>query len=242
MALSVKSGLFIALVAGAVAVAAPQTSALAKAEQNRDPGGSFDRVNLKGSMDVEVKVGEAISVRVVADEDRIDDIETFVENGTLVIRTKRGVRWSWGSSGRSVVYVTVPELSAAVLQGSGDMEVTGPEAGSFDLTLQGSGDLSVDAAKFGSVEVLVQGSGDIKLDGNCDALTATVQGSGDIEADDLRCKSAELTVQGSGDIDAFASERVQVDLRGSGDVTVSGSPAMVDRYVRGSGEVRMRGR
>lgn len=214
-------------------------TALAKdtSEENRDVG-SFDEVQLNGSMDVEIRVGSAHSVRVVADSDIIDHIETEVRGDTLRVGLDRG--HNHRNIKKMIVYVTVPALKGAALHGSGDMLVEKPEADSFEVDLHGSGDMILEDVKFGRVEIELQGSGDIEIDGTCETVDVELQGSGDIEADDMECKSASVSLHGSGDVSVHASEDADVSVHGSGDVVISGSPDKLRSKVRGSGDIELR--
>ncbi|WP_020400522.1 head GIN domain-containing protein [Kordiimonas gwangyangensis] len=205
-------------------------------EEMRDVD-AFKSIKLMGSMDVEVTVGERQSVKVIADSDIIDHLETSVSGDTLRVKLENG---HYGHIKVMRVIVTMPEMTGASIQGSGDMIVTGAAADDFELELQGSGDATFKKAKFGKIDIELQGSGDIELDGSCDDIKIELQGSGDVDAGDLKCKTADVDLRGSGDIEFFASESAGVGVHGSGDVVVKGSPDKINSRVRGSGDIIMR--
>lgn len=205
-------------------------------EEMRDVG-TFKEIKLMGSMDVEVTVGEKQSVKVIADSDIIEHLETNVSGDTMHVRLERG---HYGNIKVMRVIVTMPEMTGASIQGSGDMIVTGADAADFELELQGSGDATFRKSKFGKIDIELQGSGDIELDGTCDVIDIELQGSGDIDAGDLKCMSGEVDLRGSGDIEFYASESANVGVHGSGDVVVRGSPDKINSRVRGSGDIIMR--
>ncbi len=161
--------------------------------------GEFDEIELEGSIDVEVVVGEDISLQVVAVPKLLDDVTTKIKEGTLHIDLEGGGHIS--TSG-VLVKVTVPSLVGVELTGSGDVKVEGLTEGDFEAT--------------------IAGSGDIELAGTAESLTASINGSGDIDARGLKVQTADLTIAGSGDITATASESVMGDIAGSGDITVRG--------------------
>ena len=185
-------------------------------EEMRDVG-AFKEIKLMGSMDVEVTVGGEQSVKVIADSDIIEHVETTVSGDTLRVKLENG---RYGNIKVMRVVVTMPEMTGASIQGSGDMVVTGADAADFELELQGSGD--------------------IELDGTCDDIKIDLQGSGDVDAGDLKCKVGEIDLRGSGDIEFYASDSANVGVHGSGDVVVLGSPDKVNSRVRGSGDIIMR--
>lgn len=223
-----------AVAALAVGTLAAQADDIAK--ETRDVG-AFDEVYLKGSMDVEIKVGGEQSVRVEADANIIDHIETIVKGDELHIQLERG---NYRSIKRMKIYITVPSLDAAGVHGSGDMLVEGAEAEDFDLQVHGSGDAIVKNGKFGDLDMSLHGSGDIKISGTCSEVEADLHGSGDIDADGMICQSAEVTVQGSGDVSVHANEAADITIQGSGDVVVYGKPDKLRTSVHGSGDVEMR--
>jgi len=82
--------------------------------------GSFDAISVGGSFDVEVKMGDAMSVVVEADDNIMKYIETKVSGNTLKISTEGLHSFS---DVHMKVYVTVPVLTA--VSASASAEVVG---------------------------------------------------------------------------------------------------------------------
>jgi hypothetical protein len=194
---------------------------------------AFTGIDLQGSLDVKLTMGAVQSVRVEAQENLVDLLETTLVKGVWHIRTSACYR----TDKPFVVHITVPGLNSVVVQGSGDVESVGIVKGKeLDLEVQGSGDiqLAVDAEQ---VKASVQGSGTIKLSGTCNALTASVQGSGDVKAGNLVATDASATIMGSGDVTVQAMNKLDANVTGSGDVKYKGKPAQIKTEVVGSGTV-----
>ncbi|MGA2174812.1 MAG: head GIN domain-containing protein [Verrucomicrobiota bacterium] len=175
--------------------------------------GSFSKIDLTGSPDVEVAVGPATSVAVTADDNILPVIETTVEGDTLKIGSKQSYNTSHGVN----VKITVPELNGVSVSGSGDIHVTGLKAGDMEAT--------------------VTGSGDVTLKGAADHLRAQITGSGDLQAGDLAAKDVRVNVTGSGDATVRATEQLEATVTGSGDVHYYGNPPQVRKNVTGSGDI-----
>ena len=203
---------------------------------------AFTKVKLEGSMDVEVKVGPAQSVKVVADSDIIEYLRTRVHGGELEIDLKnhKGKRGFFNNIKKMQVIITVPTLESAQVHGSGDMFVKDVEIDRFDLEVHGSGDAVVENAAVQRLRIDLHGSGDIEIDGSCDDVRVELQGSGDVKAHKMQCKEADVTLQGSGDVGVYASMAADVTVHGSGDVVVAGKPDQVRSKVRGSGDIHVR--
>lgn len=229
----------------ALAIAVPNLSTVSAAtplspfldEQTRDVS-DFTKVKLMGSFDVDVTVGEKISVHVTAPDSLIDKIVTEVKDNTLRVKYEKNFRWDreWNNQ-KVLVTVTMPSLEAAGLYGSGDLSVDGGKGDSLSVSLKGSGDVIVNDSSYSSVEVSLMGSGDVKIDGECDTAAVSIKGSGDVSASDLKCKDVEVHVKGSGDADVYASSSVEASTYGSGDITVHGNPKNSDKTERGSGDI-----
>ncbi len=173
----------------------------------------FEAIAIEGSIDVDAKVGSALSVEVEADGKIIDKVETRVEDGTLLVSLERGVHLN---TGRMLVRVTVPNLSSVAVSGSGDAMLEGLDETSFAIA--------------------VTGSGDVEAGGEVESVTVTVSGSGDVGARALQAKTANVVLRGSGDITVTATETAKGVIQGSGDVTVHGG-ADCNIAVAGSGDV-----
>jgi hypothetical protein len=179
--------------------------------QTRDVAG-FTRIENRGPADVRLHVGTPQSVRVVAGEKVIEDVETEVRDGTLTVSFDND---GWGDS-EVVVEATVASLTGIQASGSGDIRVDG---------------VTVDA-----FEVDSDGSADITVDGTAGRVTLELNGSGSADLAGLAAREATVRVGGSGDVDVSAAERLDVDVDGSGDVRYHGQPQL-SQQVDGSGDV-----
>jgi hypothetical protein len=78
-------------------------------------------IDLAGSADVDITLGETESLVVEAEDNIIPLIETKVQNGQLVIGRKSGAGYS--STKPVTVHVTLKSLAAVSLSGSGSISV-----------------------------------------------------------------------------------------------------------------------
>ena len=146
------------------------------ATQARDVA-AFNSVELAGSNNVVIRVGEKQSVVVRADDNLLDRVTTEVQSGKLVIANTPG---SFTTKSPMSVEVNVPTLNALTLSGSGNIVVSGIEAESLKVTLPGSGTLT--------------GSG------TATRLDVTVSGSGTVQFTRLVANDVRAVVSGSGSI------------------------------------------
>ena len=197
----------------------------------------FDRVELRGSDDVEVRVGPAFSVRTQGPAAELDKLEITRRDDTLRIGRKRTVGMGWGGSEGVKVFVTLPSLAGAGVSGSGDMTVDRVEGDRFAGEVAGSGSLAVGAMRAGDVRFSIAGSGDLVGAGTARTLSMDIAGSGDIDARQLTATEARVSIAGSGNARAVVNGPARISIAGSGDVELGGSPRCTTSKV-GSGEVR----
>ena len=180
---------------------------------------SFDRIDLRGSTDVVVTHGRAATLTVSGGRNRVRDVITRVQSGTLVVEDRNSdATLHLGGDGPTVT-VSTPSLAAARLDGSGDLSVAG---------LVG-----------GPLQIRADGSGDVDARGRLDALDAAADGSGDLDLGDVVAQSAKVNLSGSGDADVHAVRTLSAVVSGSGDLSYAGDPR-VTRDLSGSGDVSRR--
>jgi len=174
---------------------------------------AFTAVDLAGSNNVTVHVGDTQTVTVHGDDNLIGYVTTTVQDGTLAV----GQNHSFSTKSPMSVDVTVPALDAATLSGSGVVTVTGVAADHFTVRAPGSG-------------VLV-------VTGTATTLDATLSGTGDVRLDGLAAHDATATVSGTGRLLVNASHSLDATVSGVGSIVYSGSPADVTKNVTGTGSI-----
>jgi hypothetical protein len=175
--------------------------------------GPFTAIEARGAHEIRITCQEPLSLEVRADEDALPWISTEVRDRTLVLDTVRGALVPRAAQ----VFVSVPELEAVVLSGSGSVRL-----------------LDATGAK---LEIILSGSGEIRAEGETGVLTARLSGSGSLDLRLLRARTVSITLSGSGDAQVHAAEELRAELSGSGDVVYYGGPKEVHRRVTGSGTV-----
>ena len=196
-------------------------------------------VDLSGSLDVIVKIDPAAapSLTVTAESRLMPQIITEVSGNTLSVSTKGSFR----TRRPMRVNVTLPALSRANLNGSGNFDVTGTcKADSFDAGLAGSGNLKVADLQAGTLAADLRGSGNLTVGGAADRAKVTVAGSGDVAADKLAAGDVIVRLSGSGDVAVRASGNADLSIAGSGDIVCAGGPKTVKKSVSGSGDISVR--
>ncbi|MFN8495065.1 MAG: head GIN domain-containing protein [Caldilineaceae bacterium] len=173
----------------------------------------FTALELSGRGDVIITQTGAESLRVSADDNVLPLVTTQVRGKRLILGLKRD-SMLWETTVR--YEVTVRELSALTLSGSGDITLTKLDGNRLDVKLSGSGTISA----AGHVQTLVIDLG----------------GSGEFTGAELASQQAEANVSGSGNVVVQASDTLAANISGSGHVTYIGNPRLTS-HVSGSGAI-----
>jgi len=184
--------------------------------ETRDVG-SFDAVELRGSADVTIEIGDETSVTVETDSAVIDRITTEVVDDRLIIDQQDG---RFLGVDRVHVAVTMPSVTGIGLDGSGTI----------------TADELVDP-----LTASLAGSGDIDLGGAVDRIDLVLDGSGSIDAVDLTARSATVGGGGSGDVTVMVDgSDLTVSVDGSLNITAAGVVDAATIAIDGSGRIAAR--
>lgn len=215
--------------------------------QNRKAG-KFVAIRIDGSPTVVFEQGSETKVSVEGGKRYVDNIETALDDGVLVVRHRGNSFNIFGNIRKKVnpvVHVMSPDLVAVKLSGSGDFVCEGPlDTDRLHITLAGSGDVDFKGAVIcDTMNVVLRGSGDVDVK-NVETLSSYIQlfGSGDIEVKQKNVNTTYIGLVGSGDIkvDMDNCRDVDCNLAGSGDVTLKGTvKGSLNKAKAGSGDYHL---
>jgi hypothetical protein len=206
-------------------------------KENRNVSG-FTKVSFGVSGNMYINIGNEFKVTLEGDEDDLEDIETEVTAGRLVVKKDN---WNMNFNEKVVVYITMPELEGLGVSGSGKAEIKDAvKTSDLNLSVSGSGKLYATEVAVSDLRCSISGSGDIILGGGS-ASTAdlSISGSGNYTGETTKLGSVDISISGSGNCVVNVTESLKAGVSGSGDVTYIGNPK-VDARVSGSGKVRSR--
>lgn len=198
----------------------------------------FTEIEATGPDNVIITQGKNFAVTVEGDADIVNKLEIKVSGDTLEIGRRKKLGISWSSSDKSAtIRVTLPVLTKVEATGSGDISVDKVDGEKMKAELTGSGNLKIATVAVAALETELTGSGDIDIGGTVQELDVSVTGSGNFDGEGLKAGRAKASILGSGD-SRFASDGpVDIDIMGSGNVTVKGK-AQCKSSIMGSGEAR----
>jgi hypothetical protein len=221
-----RKGINIGMAAAAAAMATACSTARSEPGETTSRSytlAGFDRVEVAGPYEVQVRTGSAHSVEATGSERGIERMIVEVKDGALQVHPRKRVGW-FGSNRTDKVQltVTVPTLRGADIAGSGNIVVDRISGDSFEGQIAGSGDLRLGQVEVNRLKMGIAGSGEIKAAGRARQAEYEIAGSGHISAAKLLAETAAISIAGSGNIAGHATGTASVDIAGSGNVNLTG--------------------
>ncbi len=190
------------------------SSSIAQVSQERDVT-PFRAIENRSSVDLYISQGSSPRVVVETDESALEKVETWVDDGVLIIDMDRCPM----NIKTLKVHITVTDLERLHINGSGDCKT---ETG----------------LKVPQLEVRINGSGDMRLKLNADALDLRINGSGDAQVEGTALKTS-IGINGSGDLVLHGGDMKEctVKMTGSGDADLSGTVDILTIKQVSSGDI-----
>lgn len=197
---------------------------------------AFSSLHSKLSGDVLFSNGNEYKVKIEAQQNIIDVIETIISGNELQIRFRNNVNIK--SHEPVNVYVTSPEVKSFTQSGSGTIKVQNDlTLDNLNLQISGSGSIKTGKVESDQIASHISGSGNIQVEqGTANKVNADISGSGNIDLINVLSKNASTTTSGSGGIKVYATDNLDSRISGSGTVWYRGNPR-VNANISGSGRV-----
>ena len=177
---------------------------------------SFSAIEIDGGFILIVHVDPASKQRVElrGDDNIVPEVVTTVSDGELELTIDH---WLVRPKINTTVEVWAPSLSKISVSGAADMRVDGLHGEHFELA--------------------VSGASTSKVSGTIDHFEVDSSGANTLDARELHAKVVKITVSGAGDSEVWASEQLDANVSGAGNVRYWGQPADVKENVSGAGSI-----
>src|SRR5215471_19256863 len=174
---------------------------------------TFNAIDSSGAYDIDVVCQKAASLQIEADDNLLPLIKTEVRGGVLFIKNDQ----EFHSSKSPMVRITVPDLSK--------------------LTNGGAGEVKIADVKNDQIALESDGAASMTASGTTKSTTITSNGAGKIDAGNLHADKARVSVSGAATIDCYATEQLDVNISGVGNVSYGGNPKIVNKKISGVGSI-----
>jgi hypothetical protein len=197
----------------------------------------FTEIKSEISADIIITPATAYSVKIDAQQNITDVIETVLNDGILTIRVKSNTLIKPDS--RVKIYISSPDIQGLIINGSGNMLVTDALISShLYLKISGSGNINIPKLSGQSIDANISGSGEANInDGSIHEELIDISGSGSMNMSNLATSNSDIKIAGSGDAHVKVVDYLKVRITGSGSVYYKGTPT-IDVSITGSGKLK----
>lgn len=211
-----------------------------QAEEGNRKVEAFSEISLNVPAKLYLTQGDDQSVRIVAKSSTLEDIITEVKGRRLIIRfPNKNIFQRNYNPGKIEIYITVPEVGALGVSGSGDIFVEDLRARILEMAVSGSGNIDIQQLDSKKVKASISGSGNISIadGGVAEELGVSISGSGNFNGKGFEADEVTVHTSGSGNCSVKSNGSVTARVAGSGNIYYGGNPS-IDASVAGSGKVK----
>lgn len=184
----------------------------------------FNEVNLNSLFDFEIEKSDTYSVRLVGDEDDLDEVYLTQIDEELEIRYRDDWKW-WKNpkkTHRIKVVITMPELTHLEVAGACEGKVSNFDNSDMSFGIVGASkvfaDIDVDY-----VEIDLTGASTITLEGRAKELEADIVGASKLDAFDFKVEDAYISAVGASNGKVYATDELNINAAGASTVRYKGS-------------------
>jgi hypothetical protein len=201
---------------------------------------NFSAIKVSTGIDLYLTMGNSEEVKIVADDNDIDEIITKVENNTLHIYMKKTSWFNWGSVKSKKAYVTIKELEGIYASSGSDVRSENTLKGeSLEVKASSGSDVKIDIV-YKNVSLDSSSGSDLAVSGKSKNLEVEASSGSDIKAQDLESVNCEARASSGSDITVNVSENLKARASSGADIKYYGNPTTKNIDESSGGDVKSR--
>jgi hypothetical protein len=195
---------------------------------------SFDAIEAGGAFRIYVTQGEPQKVVVEAEESYIEDIETYVKSGRLIISTRKNLK----DPGILNVFITVNNLKE--LEISGACKLTSENRFKLnDLDVECSGAAQIKfMLSVNHIELDCSGAGQVELLGSASSMNLELSGAANLDANGFETENIVADISGAAAAVVNLTGELTAEVSGAGSLKYYGEPKLRQTEVSGAGRIK----
>ena len=199
---------------------------------------NFNGIKVATGIDLYIIMGNTEEVKIVADDDIIDDIVTEVKDGTLHIYLDKNNWFNWGRINETrKAYVTVEQLGMIDASSGSDVRSENTLKGDdMEIEASSGSDVYLDLV-YKNVSLKTSSGSDAKLTGKAKYFTASASSGSDIVARDFETEKCKVKASSGSDATVNVSDELIAKASSGADIRYYGNPRTKDTEESSGGDV-----
>lgn len=188
----------------------------------------FKKIEISGEADVVFTQSDTLKLKVVANENEINNVYTSIDGDALIIKTKETLHDPYK------VYVFGNGLNKLTSSGTSKFTTSNIiNADSLSIVVSGGSNVSL-KIKSTLTDVALSGASVITLEGNTQILHSNISGASSLKAYKLSALTTDIKVSGASTAKVFTTEKINANATGSSTIKFKGDPKDVSAEASGS--------
>jgi len=201
----------------------------------------FHAIEISYPGEIVITQGNAVSVKIEAEDNVLPGLKTQVKGNTLEIFYKAENGKHVNPTEAVKITIVVKELDDVQFSSAGELTIDGLKTDKLDFDLSGAGKVTVSDIETKSLRIDLSGAGSMEATGTADQLEMNISGFGSFDGGDLHSQSASVNISGAGSATVWVDDELDANVSGAGSVNYYGSPSTLTKNVSGVGSVNHKG-
>lgn len=192
---------------------------------------NFTELDVSGGFEVEIKKGTSQKLRVEADDNIIDDIETRVEAGQLKIKLRDGFNLH---DAHMKIFITAPSITSIKSSASAQVTTIDDLSEQETIRLKASSGSSIKAGINAPAITADASSGaQINLSGRTKNFSAEGSSGASVDADNLLSENTIVQTSSGATLDVHASVSLNAKASSGGSINYRGAASVIKKESSG---------
>lgn len=213
--------------------------------------GNFDKIEVHGRFEVKLTQQENTSLSVSAQEKYLEFIETYVDNGTLIIGMKEPDKnkgffdklkekySDYTKVQRFEINVGVKNLESIEMSGASSLSTKNDfKLEKLSIDISGASKLTMDC-DLNNAKIDASGASSILINGSAKDVSLDISGASSFKGIQFKCNKVMADVSGASSVKVYVSEKFIGDASGASAIHCYGNPDKVQRDVSGASKITM---
>jgi hypothetical protein len=192
----------------------------------------FNEVEASGMLEIILLQGET-RLKIIADENLHELIETEVRGNRLMIRTTKNIR----EYKKLEIYISSAEFEKIEVSGAVSIRSNGTLRGD-DLELESSGAADVKISlDYDDLSCELSGASELELKGAARTVSISSSGASDLKLFELAVRNMRLDLSGASEARINVSHELSVEASGASEIRYKGSPKITKTELSGASSI-----
>ena len=131
-------------------------------------------------------------------------------------------------------------VNSIQIDGGFSVDLDLPSVSDFAMVINGAIEGNLLFGSLSTLSLEINGASNLKLEGECVKSTAIINGASNIQAYDFITEDSSIDLSGASNYQVHVTGILDAKINGIGSITYTGSPATVNKNIRGLGSIGQR--